>query len=197
MVATNLSSILCEYIVCNMLWYSANPSTSYQWPYKGPVTRLFLRFLWSNMPITSKITITAYIFTCKSHHIFWLQITNVHRLCYCIGPRFDSRQLHHHRTVPRQARSPLHAFLGYLAIPRHCLQRSWLSGFQHGSPSIEGGSLLASFPTVHEVASLLGHLFRRHQSQLRQSFALPCLQYQYRVGFHRQGTWTQWLLHWS
>ncbi|WXC52686.1 hypothetical protein QX201_012352 [Fusarium graminearum] len=35
----------------------------YQWPYKGPVTRLFLRFLWSNMPITSKITITAYIFT--------------------------------------------------------------------------------------------------------------------------------------
>ncbi|KAF4963889.1 hypothetical protein FSARC_8142 [Fusarium sarcochroum] len=35
----------------------------YQWFYKGPVTRLFLRFLWSNMPVTSKITITAYIFT--------------------------------------------------------------------------------------------------------------------------------------
>ncbi|KAL2670060.1 hypothetical protein Neosp_014941 [[Neocosmospora] mangrovei] len=35
----------------------------YQWFYKGPVTRLFLRFLWSNMPITSKVTITAYIFT--------------------------------------------------------------------------------------------------------------------------------------
>ncbi|KAF7552227.1 hypothetical protein G7Z17_g4476 [Cylindrodendrum hubeiense] len=37
----------------------------YQWPYKGPVTRLFLRFLLSNMPITSKITIVAYIFTSK------------------------------------------------------------------------------------------------------------------------------------
>ncbi|KAF5554620.1 hypothetical protein FMEXI_1902 [Fusarium mexicanum] len=35
----------------------------YQWFYKGPVTRLYLRFLWSNIPITSKITITAYIFT--------------------------------------------------------------------------------------------------------------------------------------
>ncbi|OAQ59804.1 glycosyltransferase family 2 protein [Pochonia chlamydosporia 170] len=34
-----------------------------QWFYNGPVTRLFLRFLWSNMPITSKVTITAYIFT--------------------------------------------------------------------------------------------------------------------------------------
>ncbi|KAH6979127.1 glycosyl transferase family group 2-domain-containing protein [Fusarium venenatum] len=44
----------------------------YQWPYKGPVTRLFLRFLWSNMPITSKITITAYIFTC-----IWLSLVVV------------------------------------------------------------------------------------------------------------------------
>ncbi|KAJ5212478.1 uncharacterized protein N7498_004124 [Penicillium cinerascens] len=35
----------------------------YKWPYKGPVTRLFLRFLWSNMPVTSKVTIIAYIFT--------------------------------------------------------------------------------------------------------------------------------------
>ncbi|KAI9372868.1 glycosyl transferase family group 2-domain-containing protein [Aspergillus egyptiacus] len=35
----------------------------YQWPYRGPVTRLFLRFLWSNMPVTSKVTIVAYIFT--------------------------------------------------------------------------------------------------------------------------------------
>ncbi|KAH6999207.1 glycosyl transferase family group 2-domain-containing protein [Ilyonectria sp. MPI-CAGE-AT-0026] len=35
----------------------------YKWIYKGPVTRLFLRFLWSNIPITSKITIVAYIFT--------------------------------------------------------------------------------------------------------------------------------------
>ncbi|EAW08577.1 uncharacterized protein ACLA_033130 [Aspergillus clavatus NRRL 1] len=35
----------------------------YQWVYKGPVTRLFLRFLWSNMPVTSKVTIIAYIFT--------------------------------------------------------------------------------------------------------------------------------------
>ncbi|KAF5633200.1 hypothetical protein F25303_9232 [Fusarium sp. NRRL 25303] len=35
----------------------------YKWPYKGPVTRLFLRFLWSNMPVTSKVSILAYIFT--------------------------------------------------------------------------------------------------------------------------------------
>ncbi|KAL3488155.1 glycosyl transferase family group 2-domain-containing protein [Aspergillus germanicus] len=35
----------------------------YQWIYRGPVTRLFLRFLWSKMPITSKVTIIAYIFT--------------------------------------------------------------------------------------------------------------------------------------
>ncbi|KAJ5160387.1 uncharacterized protein N7482_007391 [Penicillium canariense] len=35
----------------------------YQWPYRGPVTKLFLRFLWSNMPVTSKVTIIAYIFT--------------------------------------------------------------------------------------------------------------------------------------
>lgn len=41
---------------------------SYQWIYKGPVTRLFLRFLWSNIPVTSKITILAYIFTCQLAH---------------------------------------------------------------------------------------------------------------------------------
>ncbi|GFF80523.1 hypothetical protein IFM53868_02877 [Aspergillus udagawae] len=44
---------------CNELVF--NPF--YQWFYKGPVTRLFLRFLWSNMPVTSKVTIVAYIFT--------------------------------------------------------------------------------------------------------------------------------------
>ncbi|RSL91495.1 hypothetical protein CEP52_014252 [Fusarium oligoseptatum] len=35
----------------------------YQWVYKGPVTRLFFRFLWSNMPVSSKVSIIAYIFT--------------------------------------------------------------------------------------------------------------------------------------
>ncbi|KAM6513607.1 hypothetical protein FALCPG4_015992 [Fusarium falciforme] len=35
----------------------------YQWIYKGPVTRLFLRFLWSNIPVSSKVSIVAYIFT--------------------------------------------------------------------------------------------------------------------------------------
>ncbi|KAH7120443.1 hypothetical protein B0J13DRAFT_680698 [Dactylonectria estremocensis] len=35
----------------------------YQWTYKGPVTRLFLRFLWSNMPVSSEVSIIAYIFT--------------------------------------------------------------------------------------------------------------------------------------
>ncbi|KAJ3543786.1 hypothetical protein NM208_g3393 [Fusarium decemcellulare] len=35
----------------------------YKWIYKGPVTRLFLRFLWSNMPVSSKVSIIAYIFT--------------------------------------------------------------------------------------------------------------------------------------
>jgi len=40
--------------------------SSYQWIYRGPFTRLFLRFLWSNIPVTSKVTILAYIFTCES-----------------------------------------------------------------------------------------------------------------------------------
>ncbi|KAF4970250.1 hypothetical protein FZEAL_10085 [Fusarium zealandicum] len=35
----------------------------YQWIYKGPVTRVFLRFLWSDIPVTSKATIIAYMFT--------------------------------------------------------------------------------------------------------------------------------------
>ncbi|KAF4469506.1 hypothetical protein FALBO_3597 [Fusarium albosuccineum] len=35
----------------------------YKWIYKGPFTRLFLRFLWSNIPVTSKTTIIAYMFT--------------------------------------------------------------------------------------------------------------------------------------
>ena len=33
----------------------------YKWVYKGPFTRLFLRFLFSNIKVTSKITILAYI----------------------------------------------------------------------------------------------------------------------------------------
>ncbi|GKU04577.1 hypothetical protein FLAG1_10110 [Fusarium langsethiae] len=44
---------------CNELVF--NPF--YQWIYKGPVTRLFFRFLWSNMPVSSKVSIIAYIFT--------------------------------------------------------------------------------------------------------------------------------------
>jgi len=43
---------------CNELVF--NPI--HKW-YKGPITKLFLRFLWSNIPITSKLTITAYIAT--------------------------------------------------------------------------------------------------------------------------------------
>jgi hypothetical protein len=35
----------------------------YKWPYKGPFTPLFRRFLWSNIKPTSKITIFAYIGT--------------------------------------------------------------------------------------------------------------------------------------
>ena len=35
----------------------------YQWIYRGPFTELFRRFLWSNMKISSKITIIAYIGT--------------------------------------------------------------------------------------------------------------------------------------
>lgn len=44
---------------CNELVF--NPL--YQWVYRGPFTRLFLRFLSSNIKITSKITIFAYIGT--------------------------------------------------------------------------------------------------------------------------------------
>lgn len=35
----------------------------YKWPFKGPFTKLFLSFLWSDIKSTSKITILAYIFT--------------------------------------------------------------------------------------------------------------------------------------
>jgi hypothetical protein len=35
----------------------------YKWPYKGPFTRLFMRFVFSNIKITSKITIFGYIGT--------------------------------------------------------------------------------------------------------------------------------------
>jgi len=35
----------------------------YQWPYKGPITPLFRRFLFSSMPFPSKLTICAYIGT--------------------------------------------------------------------------------------------------------------------------------------
>ncbi|KIW12903.1 hypothetical protein PV08_08090 [Exophiala spinifera] len=44
---------------CNELVF--NPL--YKWPYKGPFTRLFWRFLFSNVKITSKITILSYIGT--------------------------------------------------------------------------------------------------------------------------------------
>jgi cellulose synthase/poly-beta-1,6-N-acetylglucosamine synthase-like glycosyltransferase len=44
---------------CNELVF--NPL--YRWPYKGPFTRLFIRFIFSNIKITSKITIFAYIGT--------------------------------------------------------------------------------------------------------------------------------------
>jgi hypothetical protein len=45
-------------------------TTRYQWPYRGPLTRLFLRFLWSNIAITSKTLIVAYICTCEAAPLF-------------------------------------------------------------------------------------------------------------------------------
>lgn len=44
---------------CNELVF--NPI--YKWPYKGPFTRLFMRFIFSNIKVTSKITILGYIGT--------------------------------------------------------------------------------------------------------------------------------------
>jgi hypothetical protein len=35
----------------------------YKWPYKGPLTGLFLKFLWSNVPISGKVSVLAYIST--------------------------------------------------------------------------------------------------------------------------------------
>jgi len=46
---------------CNELVF--NPLRKW---YRGPFTRLFWRFLFSNIKITSKITILAYIGTCES-----------------------------------------------------------------------------------------------------------------------------------
>lgn len=55
---------------CSILCKSLQPSrdlmlivSSSQWIFKGPVTRMFLRYLWSNIPVTSKVTTIAYIFT--------------------------------------------------------------------------------------------------------------------------------------
>lgn len=44
----------CNELVFNPIIY---------WPVRGPFTRLFMRFLWSNIKITSKITILSYIGT--------------------------------------------------------------------------------------------------------------------------------------
>ncbi|KAL5327520.1 hypothetical protein ACEPPN_005219 [Leptodophora sp. 'Broadleaf-Isolate-01'] len=44
---------------CNELVF--NPFS--QWVFKGPVTGLFMKFLFSNIPVTSKVTIIAYIST--------------------------------------------------------------------------------------------------------------------------------------
>jgi len=39
--------------------------TGSKWVYQGPFTVLFIRFLGSNIQITSKVTVIAYISTCK------------------------------------------------------------------------------------------------------------------------------------
>ena len=44
---------------CNELVF--NPL--YKWPYKGPFTPLFIRFVFSNIKVTSKVTIFGYIGT--------------------------------------------------------------------------------------------------------------------------------------
>jgi hypothetical protein len=46
--------------------------------WKGPFTGLFWRFLWSDIKITSKVTILAYIGTCESSHVaFSLAVASV------------------------------------------------------------------------------------------------------------------------
>ncbi|KAI9841817.1 MAG: hypothetical protein M1837_000362 [Sclerophora amabilis] len=47
----------------------------YKWPYKGPFTPLFRRFLFSNIRLTSKITIISYIGTYYAIGAAWIMTT--------------------------------------------------------------------------------------------------------------------------
>lgn len=42
-----------------------------QWFTKGPVTPLFHRFMWSNIPLHSKFTICGYIFSYYAISVAW------------------------------------------------------------------------------------------------------------------------------
>lgn len=70
---------------CNELVF--NPIHTWLW--RGPWTKLFLRFVFSNIQLSSKISILGYIFSCKARpHISYLRRANRSIIDYALAAGF-------------------------------------------------------------------------------------------------------------
>lgn len=106
---------------CNELVF--NPI--YTWLWKGPFTPLFRTFLWSDMQMSSKITIIGYISSCQ----YSLHYTNKKsvltcsflRLCTCVWISPDHHELLFSRMDERLSRQVLHGVLEGLPFARRGL----------------------------------------------------------------------------
>lgn len=86
------------------------------WPRRGPFTKLFVKFLFSNIKITSKITIFAYIFTYYAiASAIPLTLVN-----YCVSGWFNADLDQFYLTSWK-------IFVGMAVVSMHLLPLGWLS----------------------------------------------------------------------
>lgn len=85
-----------------------------RWIFKGPFTPLFRRFLFSDMIVSSKITILGYMMSCQQlppHDTQKITADDESRFCSGIRRHSHPRQLLPNRLVQWRDRQILHAIL--------------------------------------------------------------------------------------
>jgi hypothetical protein len=65
-----------------------------QWFTKGPITPLFRQFIWSSIPLHSKFSICAYIFSYYAIAISWI-LTVANFFLVGLGRKLSSSMNHH------------------------------------------------------------------------------------------------------
>lgn len=167
------------------------------WVTRGPFTPLFRKFLTSNIRLTSKITILAYIGTYYAIGAAWI-LTLVN---YFLIGWFNGYLDHYYLDSFKVYFSLIIVFsaLGNisLAVLRYRLSQKSLLGARKSSPSLASETQLTLVPNSlgkFQMAAPPNRLPRRNLPTRIPSSPLPLLRNRHDLGCHRKGSRKRHLL---